>query len=180
MLKLQGERIYLAALEREDCKTLLENLEHDFGNPMETLDLGFSLENYDEWFEKVQKRLKGGTHVNLGIFLNDDIIIGDVALQRIDKTNRSCTLGMGFAKVEHRNQGYGTEAASLMLKYGFYNLGLERIWATTLEHNILAQKMMEKLGFRLEGIKRKAVYFCGKYIDEYHYGLLKEELIWQK
>jgi len=175
MIKLHGERIYLAALEHENWKKLQLDMEYDFENPTETISFGLSAEQTDKRFEEIQGKIKDGIHVYLGIFLNDGEVIGDIALQSIDKNDRSCSLGMGFTKMQHRNVGYGTEAARLALRYGFCNLGLERIWASTYEFNTSAQKVMEKLGFTLEGVHRKAVYFCGKRVDEYYYGMLRDE-----
>lgn len=175
MLRLQGENIYLAALTREDCKKLWEDTEYDFDNPTDTVLFGASAENADKWFDDIQKAANEGVNVRLGIFLNDGTVVGDVALQDIDKLNRSCTLGMGFSKMEYRGKGYGRESARLILKYGFHNMGLWRIWASTLGPNIAAQKSLEGLGFMREGIKRQAVYFCGEYVDELHYGMLRHE-----
>ena len=174
-MKLQGQRIYLAALEREDCKKLWEDQEYDFDNPMTDLTFGLSAEKANDWFEDINKRLEAGTHVRLGVFLNDGTVIGDVALQDIDKEHRSCSLGMNIPKIDMRGKGYGKEAVRLILKYGFCILGLERIWARTYETNSLGQKSLENAGFTLEGIKRKAIYFCGERVDEYHYGMLREE-----
>jgi RimJ/RimL family protein N-acetyltransferase len=61
-----------------------------------------------------------------------------------------------------------------MLEYGFGNLGFERISANTLEHNWGAQRLLEKLGFVLEGVQRKCVYFAGRRWDKLNYGLLRE------
>jgi len=174
MVKLQGETIYLAALERADCKKLYEDSEYDFDNPTELLHIGHSVEKSDEWFEEIQK-LQGNKHIRLGIFLYDGSVIGDIALQDIDWQNRSCSIGMGFAKIENRNKGYGKHAIKLILDYGFNNLGLERVTASTLEINVCAQKSLEKSGFVLEGRERKAVYFGGKRYDRLNYGLLREE-----
>lgn len=174
MYKLQGTLIYLAALERADCRKLYEDAEYNFENPTDILHIGHSTEKSDEWYEEIQK-LQGKSHVRLGIFLNDGTVIGDVALQDIDWQNRSCSLGMGIEKLEYRNRGYGKQAVSLMLDYGFRNLGLERITANTLEPNISAQKSLEKLGFILEGRERKATYFGGKRYDRFNYALLADE-----
>ena len=174
MIKLQGENIYLAVLERQDCKKLYEDFEYDFENPAEPLYIGQSLEKSDEWFDEIQK-LQGKENIRLGIFLNDGTVIGDVALQSIDDKNRSCSIGMGMSKLEYRNKGYGKEAVKLILEYGFNNLGMERITASTLEINISAQKSLEKSGFILEGRERKAVYFGGKRYDRFIYGLLADE-----
>ena len=176
MLKLQGEKIYLAVLERTDCKKLYEDFEYDFDDSAEPLYIGQSMEKSDEWFDEIQK-LQGKENIRLGIFLNDGTVIGDIALQGIDEKNRSCSLGMGMAKLDNRNKGYGKEALKLILDYGFKNFGMERITANTLELNISAQKSLEKIGFVLEGRERKAVYFGGKRYDRLIYGLLGEEYL---
>jgi len=178
MLKLQGNNIYLAALERQDCKNIYEDNEYDFTNAVEPILFGYSIENSDEWFDEIQKLLKENVNIRLGIFLNNGTVIGDVALQSIDNINRSCSIGIGIAKIENRCKGYGTEAIRLILNYGFDNVGMERITASTLEINIPAQKALEKLGFTLEGRGRKAVYFRGERYDSMHFGLLVGE--WKK
>lgn len=175
-MKLQGKDIYLAALERDDCKTLWVNFEYDFDCPTEELNIGHSVEKADAWFDEIQK-CQGNTHVRLGIFLNDGTVIGDVALQDIDWKNRICTLGMGIAKLEHRSKGYGQQAVRLMLEHGFGRLGLERISANTLEMNFGAQKSLEKCGFRLEGRERKAVCLNGRRWDRLCYAILREEFL---
>ena len=174
MVKLQGERIYLGTLEKEHCKKLWDEFEYDFVNMAEELNIGHSIEKADEWFEQIKKE-QGNSHIRLGIFLNNDTIIGDIALQDINLKNRSCSIGMGMSKLEYRNKGYGKEALKLILEYGFNNFGLERISANTSEINVSAQKSLEKMGFVLEGKEREAIYFAGKKYDRYIYGLLVNE-----
>ena len=115
----------------------------------------------DKWFDEIQS-VQGSKHIRLGVFLLDGTVIGDVALQDIEWKNRSCTIGLGISKIKNRCKGYGTEAVKLILEYGFNNIGLERISASTLEQNKATQRVLEKLDFTLEGIERKAVYFAGK------------------
>ena len=177
MIKLQGDKIYLAALERDDCKKICETNEYDFDNPVEPTLFGWSVENSDEWYEEIQKLLKSNVNIRVGIFINDGQIIGDVALQGIDMANRSCSIGIGIAKSEDRGKGYGTEAIKLILRYGFFIMGMERITANTLEINFPAQRVLEKLGFVLEGKARKAVYFRGQRFDEFNYSLLVDEYV---
>ncbi len=113
--------------------------------------------------------------MRLGIFLKDGTVIGDVALQNIDQKNRSCSVGIGIAKIENRANGYGREAVQLMIDYGFRYLGMERITANTLEMNIGAQKVIERCGLTLEGRERKAIYLNGNKYDRLCYAILKEE-----
>jgi len=175
MLKLQGEKIYLAALERDDCKKICEDNEYDFINPTEPILFGWSVENCNEWYDDIQKQLKENANIRVGIFLNDGTVIGDVALQDIDERNRSCSIGIGIAKFANRGRGYGTEALRLILGYAFDNVGMERVTAETLEINVPSQRIFEKLGFALEGRERKAMYFRGQRYDNLRYGLLADE-----
>lgn len=174
MLKLQGTDIYLALLERNDCKTLWNDFEYDFENPTEEMNIGHSDEKAIDWFNEIQE-LQGNQNVRLGIFLNNGTVIGDVALQNINRTSRNRSIGIGIAKIENRSKGYGQQAITLMLHYGFEYLGLERITANTLDVNIKAQKCLEKCGLVLEGRERKAIYFNAKMHDRLNYAILKEE-----
>jgi len=174
-MKLHGKNIYLAALEREDCKTLYKEQEYDFDNPMTDVGFGYSVESSDSWYEDIQKRLEAGTCVRLGVFTKGGEVVGDIALQDINWQTRSCSLGMNIPKAANRNKGYGKEAVGLILKYGFDIMGLERIWARTYETNPLGQKSLEAAGLVLEGVARKSAYQFGRRIDEYYYAMLVEE-----
>jgi len=175
MIKLQEQDIYLAAMEREHCRLLYETMEYDFKNPTQPLHPSYSIQSADEWYDDIKKWRIEQTYVSLGIFLHTGEIIGDIALQEIDKLSRCCTIGMAMAKIEHRNRGYGQQAMRLIIDYAFNNMGLERVAADTWETNISAQKMLERLGFTLEGRARKAVYFGRQRLDMMMYGLLAEE-----
>lgn len=106
---------------------------------------------------------------------NDGTVIGDVALQDIDRSNRKCSIGIGIAKLGNRSRGYGYQAVMLMLNYGFKYLGLERITANTLDINVGAQKSLEKCSFKLEGRERKSVYLNSEMHDKLNYAILREE-----
>jgi len=176
MVKLQGELIYLATMERDDCRKIWNDFEYDFSQMTEPLQIGHSLTKADGWFDEIQK-LQGSVHIRLGIFLPDGTVIGDIALQDMDWKNRSCTIGCGLTKLEYRRKGYATDAARTMIAYAFCHLGLERISSNTLEHNIGSRRVLEKCGFVLEGRERKSTYFAGKRYDKLLYGLLREEYI---
>jgi len=175
-MQLKEKDIYLDVLSREDCKTLWNESEYDFDHAAEELNIGHSDEKANDWFDEIQK-LQGNRNVRLGIYKNDGTVVGDVALQNIDRVNRKCSVGIGIAKIENRSKGYGYQAVMLMLNYGFKYLGLERITANTLDVNIGAQKSLEKCGFVLEGRERRSVYLNSEMHDRLNYAILKEEFL---
>ena len=62
-------------------------------------------------------------------------------------------------------RGIGTEAAKLMIHYGFNELGLHKIFLRVLADNERAIKSYEKVGFTKEGFFRDEVYINGTYHD---------------
>lgn len=52
-MKLQGKRIYLAMLERADCKTLWNTFEYDFDCMAEAFNIGHSDEKAEAWFDEI-------------------------------------------------------------------------------------------------------------------------------
>ena len=77
---------------------------------------------------------------------------------------------------QHHGQGYATEAATALFKYGFETLGLHRIIATCQPENVASWRVMEKLGMHREAHFRK-VFAVDEtiWLDEYLYALLEEE-----
>ncbi len=76
---------------------------------------------------------------------------------------------------EGRGRGYGTEAAQLIVHYGFNILNLETIYLGVNVENRGAVRSYEKAGFRREGVRRKLVYRNGRYYDALMMSVLRDE-----
>lgn len=74
-----------------------------------------------------------------------------------------------------RNKGYCTEAVIIMVDYLFLSKDMVRIQAETLLKNLASQKVLEKAGFKKEGIKRKSSFVRGLWQDDILYSILTEE-----
>ena len=72
-------------------------------------------------------------------------------------------------------QGYATEAAGALIKFGFEKLNLHRICAYCDVFNIASQRVLEKNGMRREGCFRKNSFIRGEWRDNYQYAILREE-----
>ncbi len=101
--------------------------------------------------------------------------IGNVALQSIDWIARSAELAILIGEKASWGKGIGREACRLMIKHGFVELNLNRLWLGTMEKNIGMQKVAEALGFVREGVARQANYKDDAFSDGYLYGLLHSE-----
>jgi RimJ/RimL family protein N-acetyltransferase len=74
-----------------------------------------------------------------------------------------------------RGKGYGVEATQLMVDYLFLSKDITRIQAHTRADNMVSQKVLQKAGFKKEGIIRKSVFSRGEWGDRTLYSILREE-----
>jgi len=75
--------------------------------------------------------------------------IGNISIQKINRRNRSAIFGIMIGDKREWNKGYGEEATSLVLQYGFSSLGVEKIILGVHPAHKSAVKVYRKSGFRL-------------------------------
>ena len=103
-------------------------------------------------------------------------LIGNCGLRVIDTVSRQGETGYEFDS-RHWGQGYATEAAREMLRFGFETRGLHRIEAGCVADNVGSAHVLEKLGMRREAHLREKAYFKGRWWDSLVYAILDYE--WQ-
>ena len=105
----------------------------------------------------------------------DDMLVGSIALQQIDRENGVASIGFGIGNRDYRGKGIGTKAITLILDYAFTVENLDRVYAEAYDFNQRSQRVLERVGFVREGIHRKHELHNGARRDMYYYGILKEE-----
>ena len=95
--------------------------------------------------------------------------IGEVDLSEIERTHKRAEIGFLFRR-EAWGKGYAREAMTRVMRYGFDELGLERLWARFHGGNDASQKLLEALGFSYEGTLRGHVIRDGLRRDCLIYG----------
>ncbi len=106
---------------------------------------------------------------------SDGCQIGGIGLRR-DSQHQHAELGYWLG-VPYWGQGYATEAAREMLRYGFEDLHLHRIFASHFKHNPASGHILKKLGMRHEGCQREHLLKWDQFVDSELYGILRHE--WQ-
>jgi len=74
-----------------------------------------------------------------------------------------------------RGKGYCTEAVIVIVDYLFLSKEIVRIQAHTDTRNSASQRVLERAGFKREGIIRKHIFMRGEWRDEFLYSILREE-----
>lgn len=88
--------------------------------------------------------------------------------------HRSAKLGYAV-RFDCWGRGFATEAAGLLLNYGFRDLGLHRVTAACGPDNVGSIRVLEKLGYVYEGRLRDHVYTNGAWRDSLLYALLEDD-----
>ncbi len=111
----------------------------------------------------------------MGIVLRDTSeLIGTVSFLSWNHKHRNGELGYDLAP-EYWGKDLMFEALLEFLTYLFDNLEIHRIEATTNENNLLSKKLLERLGFMLEGTMREKYKIDGYFQNELLFSLIKSE-----
>jgi len=77
--------------------------------------------------------------------------------------------------VPYWGKGYATEAAKAVVRYGFEQIKLNRIFAHHFKHNPASGKVLRKIGMKYEGCMRQHVRKWDEFVDLELYAILREE-----
>ena len=176
---INGKRIILRSWEYEDEKDLVEGLNNiNVSKWLASVPYPYT-ENDAKSFIEHAKKSDERDYIALAIVLKENNkVIGGTEIRNINKKDGTASGGI-WLNEKYQKNGYGTEAFSTKIKYSFDTLGLRRMENGYFSNNEKSKKMQEKLGYKIEGLKRKK-YLClatNEYVDECITGLLKEEFI---
>jgi RimJ/RimL family protein N-acetyltransferase len=170
---LIGEKIYLRAPEPGDEKIIALSENHPEARAYLYYALPTNIEHHKRLLEK---RQDDHNAIWLTIAtIEPDVPIGTTALVRIDWVGRMATFYIAIAESKNWSHGYGKEATRLVVDYAFGTLNFNRIQLHVSVENQRAIKAYEKVGFKIEGTLRQAMYFANRYHDFYLMAILKED-----
>lgn len=86
----------------------------------------------------------------------------------------NATIGY-FIDEQHNGRGLATSAVRLVCKFGFEDAGLHRIQAGVMPRNAASARVLEKVGFRREGLAKRYLFIAGAWEDHDIYALTTED-----
>lgn len=76
---------------------------------------------------------------------------------------------------EHNGRGYATQAVGSAVDYAFDELGLHRVQANVMTSNPRSARVLEKAGFRREGLALHYLKIAGRWEDHDLYAITQED-----
>ena len=174
---LISKRIRLRALEREDlpnCVRWLNDREVT-ENLLQRSPLSKAME--EKWFDsQLEIPPSNGQVLAIDLLVGDQWMhIGNAGLHQIDPVVREAEFGIFIGEKRYWGQGIGKEALLLILKHGFEDLNLNRIYLYVFETNSRGIACYKSAGFVQEGLLRQADYKNGRYINTLVMSILRSE-----
>jgi RimJ/RimL family protein N-acetyltransferase len=101
-----------------------------------------------------------------------DALLGDVAVHLFD-AGRQAEIGYSLATA-HQGRGLATDAVGAVVDHLFSRYGVHRVSASLDPDNLASERLLERLGFEIEGIARDAVWHRDRWVDDARWGLTAE------
>lgn len=185
--QIETERLFLRTYKQSDLETVYllcsdPHVTHFFPDY-------YSVKKEDvlESLPRRREKWRANGFGQFGVFeKNTGKLIGYCGLQYLDKTSE-VEIYYGYFK-QYWKQGFASEAAKAVLRFGFEQIKLEKIVAVTNPENIMSQKVLLRLGM-LRGDDRKfyevdAAYFYLNHSDfnnsDMFYNLIFEQVETEK
>jgi ribosomal-protein-alanine N-acetyltransferase len=172
-VRLAGPRVELRDFEPGDLDATLAVV----GDPEVTRWLSFDTRGRAEQAERLAQDIARAASAPrpdyyLAIVGPDGPLIGFARLGL--GGHRSGEVGYALCR-DQWGHGYATEAAGVLVDFGFRRLGLHRITAATGPDNAASHAVLTRLGFRAEGRMRDHVFTNGAWRDSVLFALLESD-----
>ena len=102
----------------------------------------------------------------------DGELVGATAL--VVKSDGLADIGYWIG-VPYWKHGYASEAAAEVVRYGFEDCGMQRIYACHFARNPASGRVLQKVGMQYEGTLRRHLLKWDERVDLVYYGILREE-----
>lgn len=170
-MNFSGSKVMLGPLLAEDCAPLFRWFNDTDAARLDLAYRPIDWATHQAWFNAL------GRDPSKVLFairrLQDGALVGSVTIAQIQAVHRSAELGVRIGEEQDRGQGYGSEALGLATAFAWRYLNLHRLWLQVFKHNARAIRTYAKVGFKREGVLRKAAYIDGDWVDVVMMGKLR-------
>ena len=139
----------------------------------------YTLENAVSFVQNALNASAAGREFHFAIKrVEDSSLVGVCGITNIDTINMKAEIGYWVGK-NYWGNGYGKQAANLLLEIAFERLGLNRVYAGTFDFNERSIHILQGIGFTKEGVQRKNARIesdaNGGFADDVLFGILRNE-----
>lgn len=151
--------------QREDAQQLaaITNNRNIWNNLRDQLPFPYTVMDAMQWITLCQQQ---DPVVNFAVVYNGKIAGSIGCVPKNDVYRKSIEIGY-FIGESFWGKGIATTAVQQLVQYVLQRFDVVRIFAEVFEHNLASMRVLQKNGFYLEGIHRKAVVKNNQVMDAY-------------
>ena len=113
--------------------------------------------------------------VRWGLLLKSNgVVVGLCGYNFWDRANRRASVGYDLARA-YWGRGLMPEALRRIVQFGFDEMNLNRVEADCTSLNTASARVLEKVGFKSEGMQREQYFEYGQFFDLLLFGLLRRD-----
>lgn len=178
-MRLTTKRLILRPIAKKDSKALIESVNNiKVSRYLLAVPYPYRMKDAKWWINHCAKLLKEKPRESYEFAIelkSEKKQIGGIAVNHIDKFQGKATIGYWLGE-KYWKQNYGSEALKALINFAFDKLKLRRLEAGVFKENMASAKLLEKHGFKKEGIRKEShrSKATGKIHDEICYGLLNK------
>jgi len=170
---LDAQRLVLRKMTLADAQSLYDYASDPVVSRYTVWEHHLSIEDARDFLRRVVNNYEDGIPENWGIvFKENGAFIGTCGYFAWDIENRCAEIQYALSRA-YSGRGLMTEAVCRVIRFGFGEMGLNRIAAHCMPGNIASERVMQKAGMRFEGVMREALYAKGRFHDLKSYALLR-------
>jgi RimJ/RimL family protein N-acetyltransferase len=173
----EGHLVRLRGVEPSDAiHHALLNRERDTDRNLDAVMPPASMAHTERWAREMSGQ--GFRDGDAFFFEIEELVtgetVGSIDTHHCDTRTGTFSYGVSLRQ-QFRRRGYASEAILLVLRYFFLERRYQKCDVGAFSFNVESQRLHEKLGFTLEGRRRRNTFSGGKYHDLLLYGMTAEE-----
>ena len=129
----------------------------------------------NEAFDQYLKRFESPSHVSSWILTEGNELAGTVNINEIVRGLFQSGYLSYYGFAPHNGQGYMTEGIRAVISNAFRKLGLHRLEANIQPGNVPSRKLIQRLGFKLEGFSPRYLKIAGRWRDHERWAITVED-----
>jgi len=177
-VQMETDRLLLRPLALNDAPALSRLAgRREIADTTTSIPHPYSEAQAREWIEKHTSQASPAKEAVFAITIKPGgELIGTMGLREIDQQHSQAEMGFWIA-VEWWGKDVATEAAQAVIRFGFEELKLNRIYAHHMVRNPASGRVLEKVGMQREGLQRQRVRKWGFFEDVVLMAILQSD--WQ-
>ncbi len=169
--KMIGKKCYLSTIDLDDAPAFTGWMsDYDVTKYLAEAPSCYPLQAEREALDRLSRE-----HNYCIVDLETDSLLGICGFMNLNHLNQTAEVGIFIGNKDYWGRGYGGEALSLLVKYGFEVLNFHNIMLQVVSFNERAIRCYERIGFKTFGVRKEAVLREGRRHDKVYMEMTRSD-----